>query len=215
MSKQYSESLRIGILLALAGGFLDAYTYLCRGKVFANAQTGNMVMLGISFLEGNTTNVIKYIIHIIAFAIGVLLAEIIRHSLLEHEKIHWRQAVLAIEIVLLIFVAFIPYDYIANTLISLICAMQVESFRKFHGNAYATTMCTGNLRSGTEKLVIFIKNKDRKHLKIALQYYFIIFIFCFGAFIGGIFSRNIGRKAILISCIPLVLSLVIMSYKRE
>ena len=116
---------------------------------------------------------------------------------------------------MLIFVAFIPYDYIANTLISLICAMQVESFRKFHGNAYATTMCTGNLRSGTEKLVIFIKNKDRKHLKIALQYYFIIFIFCFGAFIGGIFSRNIGRKAILISCIPLVLSLVIMSYKRE
>ena len=215
MSKQYSESLRIGILLALAGGFLDAYTYLCRGKVFANAQTGNMVMLGISFLEGNTTNVIKYIIPIIAFAIGVLLAEIIRHRLLEHEKIHWRQAVLAIEIVLLIFVAFIPYDYIANTLISLICAMQVESFRKFHGNAYATTMCTGNLRSGTEKLVIFIKNKDRKHLKIALQYYFIIFIFFFGAFIGGIFSRNIGRKAILISCIPLVLSLVIMSYKRE
>ncbi|WP_370772842.1 YoaK family protein [Clostridium sp.] len=215
MSKQYSESLRIGILLALAGSFLDAYTYLCRGKVFANAQTGNMVMLGISFLEGNTTNVIKYIIPIIAFAIGVLLAEIIRHRLLEHEKIHWRQAVLAIEIVLLIFVAFIPYDYIANTLISLICAMQVESFRKFHGNAYATTMCTGNLRSGTEKLVIFIKNKDRKHLKIALQYYFIIFIFCFGAFIGGIFSRNIGRKAILISCIPLVLSLVIMSYKRE
>ena len=215
MSKQYSESLRIGILLALAGGFLDAYTYLCRGKVFANAQTGNMVMLGISFLEGNTTNVIKYIIPIIAFAIGVLLAEIIRHRLLEHEKIHWRQAVLAIEIVLLIFVAFIPYDYIANTLISLICAMQVESFRKFHGNAYATTMCTGNLRSGTEKLVIFIKNKDRKHLKIALQYYFITFIFCFGAFIGGIFSRNIGRKAILISCIPLVLSLVIMSYKRE
>ena len=66
MSKQYSESLRIGILLALAGGFLDAYTYLCRGKVFANAQTGNMVMLGISFLEGNTTNVIKYIIPIIA-----------------------------------------------------------------------------------------------------------------------------------------------------
>lgn len=215
MSKQYSESLRIGILLALAGSFLDAYTYLCRGKVFANAQTGNMVMLGISFLEGNTTNVIKYIIPIIAFAIGVLLAEIIRHSLLEHEKIHWRQAVLAIEIVLLIFVAFIPYDYIANTLISLICAMQVESFRKFHGNAYATTMCTGNLRSGTEKLVIFIKNKDRRHLKIALQYYFIIFVFCFGAFIGGIFSRNIGRKAILISCIPLVLSLVIMSYKRE
>ena len=215
MRKQFSESLRVGILLALTGGFLDAYTYLCRGKVFANAQTGNMVMLGINFLEGNTRDIIKYLVPIIAFAVGVLVVEIIRHRLLDYEKVHWRQVVLAIEIILLIFVAFISYDYIANTLISLICAMQVESFRKFHGNAYATTMCTGNLRSGTEKLVGFMKNKDRNYLKVAFQYYFIIFVFCFGAFIGSIFSLNIGRKAILISCIPLVLSLFIMGYKKE
>lgn len=215
MRKQFSESLRVGVLLALTGGFLDAYTYLCRGKVFANAQTGNIVMLGISFIEGNTSDVVKYIVPIIAFATGVLLAEIIRHRLSDYEKIHWRQAVLAIETILLIIVTFISYDYIVNTLISLICAMQVESFRKFHGNAYATTMCTGNLRSGTEKLVVFIKNKDRKHLKVALQYYFIIFVFCFGAFIGSIFSLNIGKKAILISCIPLVLALGIMGYKKE
>ena len=213
--KQYSESLRVGVLLALTGGFLDAYTYLCRGKVFANAQTGNMVMLGISFLEGNISDTFKYIVPIIAFAIGVFLAEIIRNKLLEHEKIHWRQGVLAIEIVLLICVAFIPYDYITNTLVSLICAMQVESFRKFHGNAYATTMCTGNLRSGTEKIVAFMKNRDKDYLKVASQYYFIIIIFCFGAFIGGIFSLNIGRKSILISCIPLIIALIIMGYKNE
>lgn len=213
--KQYSESLRVGILLALTGGFLDAYTYLCRGKVFANAQTGNMVMFGISFLEGNIKDSFKYIVPIIAFAIGVFLAEIIRSKLLEHEKIHWRQGVLAIEIFLLIGVAFIPYDYIANILISLICAMQVESFRKFHGNNYATTMCTGNLRSGTEKIVAFMKNRDKDYLKVASQYYFIIIIFCFGAFIGGIFSLNIGRKSILISCIPLIIALIIMGYKNE
>ena len=213
--KQYSESLRVGVLLALAGGFLDAYTYLCRGKVFANAQTGNMVMLGISFLEGNISDTFKYIVPIIAFAVGVFLAEIIRDKLLEHEKIHWRQGVLAIEIVLLICVAFIPHDYIANTLVSLICAMQVESFRKFHGNAYATTMCTGNLRSGTEKIVTFMRTKDKSYLNISLQYYFIIVVFCIGAFIGGIFSVNIGKKAILIPCIPLVISLGIMGYKKE
>ena len=153
-SRQYSDSLRVGILLALTGGFLDAYTYISRGNVFANAQTGNMVMLGINFMEGNFRGIINYIIPIIAFAIGVLLAEVIRTKLSKSEKLHWRQAVLAIEIILLISVAFIPFDYVANTIISFICAMQVESFRKFHGNAYATTMCTGNLRSGTEKLVI-------------------------------------------------------------
>ena len=209
-SKQYSESLRVGIFLAITGGFLDAYTYLCRGNVFANAQTGNMVMLGISFIEGNIGYIVKYIIPILAFAIGVFLAELIRSKLSESNKIHWRQAVLVIEIVLLIVVAFIPYNYIANTIISLICAMQVEAFRKFHGNAYATTMCTGNLRSGTEKLVIFIRNKDKKHLKIAFQYYFVIFIFCLGAVIGGIITLKMGMKSVLIAIIPLILSLIIM-----
>ena len=28
---QMSESLLLGALLAMAGGFFDAYTYLCRG----------------------------------------------------------------------------------------------------------------------------------------------------------------------------------------
>ena len=42
-----SETHLLGLLLALVGGFLDAYTYVCRGHVFANAQTGNLVLLGI------------------------------------------------------------------------------------------------------------------------------------------------------------------------
>ena len=39
---QRSESFPIGVLLALTGGFLDAYTYVSRGGVFANAQTGSI-----------------------------------------------------------------------------------------------------------------------------------------------------------------------------
>ena len=98
---QISESIELGILLALSGGFMDAYSYIGRGGVFANAQTGNMVMLGINFMEGNFRGIINYIIPIIAFAIGVLLAEVIRTKLSKSEKLHWRQAVLAIEIILL------------------------------------------------------------------------------------------------------------------
>ena len=37
-TRQMSESFRLGAVLALAGGFLDAYTYLVRGGVFANAR---------------------------------------------------------------------------------------------------------------------------------------------------------------------------------
>ena len=40
----------MGALLAAAGGLLDAYTYLSRGGVFANAETGNMVLFGICLI---------------------------------------------------------------------------------------------------------------------------------------------------------------------
>ncbi|MBC8862671.1 DUF1275 domain-containing protein, partial [Escherichia coli] len=45
-SRQISESIGLGLLLALAGGFMDAYSYIERGQVFANAQTGNILLFG-------------------------------------------------------------------------------------------------------------------------------------------------------------------------
>ncbi|MEG1462408.1 MAG: YoaK family protein, partial [Anaerorhabdus sp.] len=74
-STQVSDSLGLGLLLTLSGGFMDAYSYLFRGKVFANAQTGNILLLGINIFEGQWENTIKYLIPIIAFSIGIAIAE--------------------------------------------------------------------------------------------------------------------------------------------
>jgi len=40
-----SNSIYLGALLAVVGGFLDVYTFISRDGVFANAQTGNVVLL--------------------------------------------------------------------------------------------------------------------------------------------------------------------------
>ena len=37
---QMSDSMLTAVFIILSGGLQDSYTYLCRGKVFANAQTG-------------------------------------------------------------------------------------------------------------------------------------------------------------------------------
>ena len=63
---QMSESLVLGLLLALAGGFFDAYTYLCRGGVFANAETGNIVLLGAHLAEGDFEKALRYLLPIVA-----------------------------------------------------------------------------------------------------------------------------------------------------
>lgn len=65
--RQMSDSLRVAMLLALAGGFLDAYTYVTRGGVFANAQTGNIVLFGINLFEGNFIAAKDYLVPIFAF----------------------------------------------------------------------------------------------------------------------------------------------------
>ena len=139
-------------LLTVTGGFLDAYTYLCRGKAFANAQTGNIVLLGVKLAEGQFDALLHYLIPILAFALGVVVAELTRRRFRSHPAIHWRQIVIALEIAILGLVALLPtgeWDTAANVLVSFVCAVQVQSFRKIRGNPCATTMCTGNRRSGT------------------------------------------------------------------
>lgn len=212
-SRQMSETYIIGIFLALAGGFLDAYTYLMRGNVFANAQTGNIVLLGITLATGELGKAIYYIFPILAFAIGVLFCEIIRHILKFNKVIHWRQLIVLLEIIILAVTAFVPQgrlDIAVNTLVSFVCALQVESFRIISGNTVATTMCTGNLRSGTELLFSAVLLKDKRFLKRSMQYYGIIFFFIVGAFAQGVVSKFIGVESVLIASAILVIPFILM-----
>ena len=62
--KHMSEALPLGLLLALTGGILDAYTYLNRGAVFATAETGNLVLLGVNLAMGHWLKVIYYLLPI-------------------------------------------------------------------------------------------------------------------------------------------------------
>ena len=46
-----SDTFRAAVFVTLSGGFQDAYTYISRGQVFANAQTGNIVLLSAALLR--------------------------------------------------------------------------------------------------------------------------------------------------------------------
>lgn len=210
---QRSDSFLVGALLALTGGFLDAYSYLTRGGVFANAQTGNMVLLGLRLSEQRWSEAFHYLLPILAFAAGVLLAEWMKSVFQHKQLLHWRQIVIAIECVLLFGIGFIPsgdWNPYVNIAISFICALQVESFRKMHGLNYTTTMCTGNLRSGTEQLFHAIHEKDAVHFRNAMKYFSIIFVFIVGA-VAGFFSSDLfGVRAIWIPFAILALVFVLL-----
>lgn len=209
---QMSDSFTAAFFLILSGGFQDAYTYICRGKVFANAQTGNIVLLSTALFQGEWVFVLKYFVPIFSFVVGIAVAECIHMHLKSFEKIHWRQLILLMEMVLLFFVGFLPnaIDPLANALVSFVCAMQVQAFNKLRGHTYASTMCIGNLRSGTEALYTYFCKRDNKILRKALTYFSVILVFGAGAGLGSILTRTLGIKAILFSCILLFVSFAVM-----
>ena len=213
---QMSESFLNSAVLAVSGGFQDAYTYFTRDKVFSNAQTGNGVLMSQEFMAGNFIGGIKYLLPFLAFGLGVLVTEQINARYKMAKRIHWRQLIILIEIAILAIVGFIPHslNMAATVLVSFSCAMQVQAFRKVNGFAYASTMCIGNLRSGTDALSAFLREKRKEPLIKAFHYYGIIFFFAVGAGIGGNLSVAWGIHTIWVSCILLLISMVFMWYEK-
>lgn len=212
-----SESAVVIGLLCISGGFQDAYTYNCRDEVFANAQTGNMVLMGQNFAMGNWYLGIRYLLPVLAFALGIYAAEKIRSLYGQSEKIHWRQIVLLLEAVTLFAVGFMPrqVNLLANMLVSFVCAMQVQSFRKLKGSAYATTMCIGNLRTATELWCSYRLTKNPETGRKSLLYYGFIGIFISGAALGGVLTMVLAQKAIWISSGLLLIVFFMMFQKEE
>lgn len=214
---QMSESILVGLVLALSGGFMDAYSYLFRGGVFANAQTGNFLLIGINIFHNNWEAAFRYIMPVSAFTIGIIIADMSRHYISHKLKdqinwLHWRQGVLVVEMLCLSAVAFLPQELnsLANGLISLACGIQMTAFKKVRGHAIATTMCIGNLRAGTEYMCRFIREKSRHELYMMFLYYGAIFFFIIGAVIGSIFIKLFAVYSILFCVALLFLALLLM-----
>ena len=201
-SGQMSESLLTASFIILSGGLQDAYTYSCRGKVFANAQTGNIVLLSTQLFEGSRAGCLRYLVPLLAFLLGILLAEGIHLRFKRLERVHWRQLIVLAEIVLLAVVGFLPerMEMAANALVSFVCAMQVQTFRKVRGHAYASTMCIGNLRSGAEALCACLRGGGRPALQRALTYFGVTLLFAAGAGLGSVLTRRFGVHAVWASC---------------
>ena len=199
---QMSDSFRAAICIILSGGFQDAYTFMCRGEVFANAQTGNIVLLSTALFRREWPVVLKYLIPVLSFLVGTAAAEEVHIRLKCYERLHWRQIILLGEIVLLLAVGFLPpsAEALANALVSFVCAMQVQTFHKVRGHAYASTMCIGNLRSGTEALCAYFRVRDKEILQKALTYFGVILVFGIGAGVGSLVTLAVGCRAIWVCC---------------
>ena len=194
-----SDSFLVGIPVILSAGYMDVYTYLLRDGVFANAQTGNIILLAVRLTERQWQAALHYALPIVAFTAGILVSLIVRWKCKKLTAVHWRQVCLLMQAVILVMAVFPgkPENILSSCMVSLACGIQLQSFRTLHGYSLATTMCIGNLRTATEQLFVFCVTKQRKTLHSCAVYAGVIGLFALGAVLGNVGVMLWGYSALL------------------
>jgi uncharacterized membrane protein YoaK (UPF0700 family) len=192
-----TDTLASAILLATTGGMVDATVYVLHGNVFANAMTGNVILLGITAFSHDWFQAARHIVPICSFLAGVASSRLLR------SRPGHRAAIIALILEMaILFVAgllsssFPDLVFIAG--ISFVCAFQVSTFRNVGRFSYNSTFITGNLRELTDGFINHFLDPDpgirRRELAKSRKLAAICLFFLIGALLGAREAPHIGNR---------------------
>lgn len=199
--KHHSSMAESTIFLAgitFLGGFLDTYTYVTRGGVFANNHTGNVAKLGIELARGSFSGAWSCLVPIISCVLGAATSEWVKHR--EIKERDWRIRALLAESTVLIAVSFIPAtipDEWVNAILSFTTGFQLCLFRTSRWGVHNTTICTGNLRSVGQFLFDACHARTYESWIRLIGYTSLVVSFILGAAIGVPICLLTGTQAVL------------------
>ncbi|MEP9395640.1 YoaK family protein [Gordonia sp. VNQ95] len=206
-----STTLRFALLLTCANGFLDAYTFICRGGVFANAQTGNVIFFAIEVSERHWSQAIAHVWPILAFVAGVAVAAHVRAGRLEGVIPYPIRSTIALQAIILLIIGFVPTSaphYAATVPIAFVAAMQIELFRSIGDLNYVSVATTGNLMRFVEAGYGTLIDRNRDSRRPFAVYSVVVVAFALGAMIGAATTQWIDGRAAWIPAGFLAVTLV-------
>jgi uncharacterized membrane protein YoaK (UPF0700 family) len=217
--ERQAPSLANAAILAVIGGFLDAFTYVGHGHVFANAMTGNVVLLGIYGIAQDWQQSFRHLPPIITFVIGIIAARGLLSPRLRHRLRYPYVAVLIGELIIIGVLTLLPNstpDMWITTSIAFAASMQVETFRTVNGRNFNSTFTTGNLRSLSEGLFDLVAGQNRPDAQGKTSDFAIICLTFFtGATVGGFSTSHFGNRALFFSDALLLVLLIRLWPRRE
>lgn len=228
--QRFRESMIACAGLAMTGGFLEAYTYLLKGGVFCNAQTGNVAMMGVKFAQGNYLGAAYYLIPMAFYALGITLTvrgpihiragRYVRAVQREQPaqagqyRLTWEVVYLLVQMGVLTLLAVLPSslpDACWHIPITFLCAMQYNTFNHFKGVTLATTFCTNNLRQTAIRINKGMLTGKRHFFREAAVYAQAILYFVLGAGIGAALALYWGGIVLLVCVlfqVPVLVGLI-------
>jgi uncharacterized membrane protein YoaK (UPF0700 family) len=205
------ERLTFGLILAAVGGYLDAYTFVGHGAVFANAQTGNVVLFAVFASDGRWHDAWLRVPAVAAFAVGIIVAEEMGRPLLRAKLRRPTRVVLGVEIGLLAILATLgsgTSNLVYTVTISFVAALQFATFRVLTDTPYTSVLATGNMRSMIASAVQWRTEGDRQAGRRALRLGSTVAAFSLGAAGGAAYTRHGGSVAIWVASAALLLVLI-------
>jgi uncharacterized membrane protein YoaK (UPF0700 family) len=200
------EALSIARMLAFTGGYLEAYAWIVH-RVFANAQSANLVFFWVYLTGGDVGKALHYVPSLLAFAVGVILACWLRWVAPQQAT---RISTLT-EIVFLFIVAILHnrFPEVAGTLgLSLVAAFQMVSFPRVEGLSYNSAMVTSNFRQTIEGLfAAFAGSAGARPLRRPFVFGAMCIAFGAGAAVGA-FATEATRAYSL--AVPVILLVIIL-----
>ena len=211
MAVPTTTTLRFAMLLTAANGFLDAYTYMARGGVFANVQTGNVILFAVDLAHARWATTWAHLWPIVAFLAGVALSAHIKSGRVEKYLPHplrWTMGIQALAFAAIGFVpASVPNSFV-NIPISFLAAMQFTLFRSIGNLTYIAVATTGNLMRFIEAAYAVLVDRD-SGARLAFRVYgTLIATFAGGAVLGAFATLYLGIHAVWLPAAFLAVTLV-------
>lgn len=213
------ESLPFAMILAMAGGYFDGYTYSIRDARFASMETGNLILMMFNLFNKDYLNAILYLIPIGSYLLGIFVAILLFKLLRKDKIISYKQWILLFEIILVIGASLVPIkselNIISTSLLGFASALQLESFKSVHYISYVSNMCTGNIAKMGQGFSNAILDKDKKGLRQGIYFLSIIISFALGALISFYLSSVFASISILFSLPLLALDFFLLFIKEK
>jgi uncharacterized membrane protein YoaK (UPF0700 family) len=207
------ERLRVAGLLSIAGGFLDAFTWIVHDGVMANAQTANVVLLAVYGAMGEWEQALRRVPSIAAFVLGIYIVCRLRAGADERSRYRFARLTLVIEVVVLVVVLLfhVQLPSVAGTLgISFAAAMQTASFARVEGRNYSSVMVTGNIRYAVETLFAgSVGAHDPAALRQARVLLTVCLTFAAGAGLGAMLTAQFASAALMVPIALLLAALML------
>ena len=182
------KKFSLSLVMIFVVGMMNSYTYLMRDGTFASMHTGNLIKACFDIAEGKFNALHTFLVPILAFMLGIVtqyfLINVKRGTL-------YCALLICVSYVSALFIPMGVLNFLSVAILSYGIGIQLQMVRKVNGVDLATTMCTGNIRSMTERIAKLIKTKDKALILGIITYFSIIVSFVIGVTVGAVIVNTI------------------------